>query len=153
MPTFSVESNGRIEQTAVYYNGQQVKGIKEVFLNLDEDGTFDSVIQYEGSDKEIHTKHIFEERLTNVVFTDPSFTEEDIDNLQLQLLTVESQGDIESCIVYHNDEELDGIVSLYLHVSLLKLKLLWRKFLKATTLYLKLKTLKLKLLLETMTIL
>jgi hypothetical protein len=131
MPTFAIESNGRIEQTAIYYNGQQIKGIKEVFLNLDEEGTFDSVIQYEGSDKEIHTKHIFEERLTNVVFTEPSFSEEDIDNFQLQLLTLESQGDIDSCVVYFNDEPLDGIVSLYVHIKPTKTKTFMEKVLKS----------------------
>lgn len=131
MPTFSIESNGRIEQTAVYYNGQQIKGIKEVFLNLDEEGTFDSVIQYEGSDKEIHTKHIFEERLTNVVFTEPSFSQEDIEEMQLQLLTVESQGDIETCEVFHNDEPLDGIVNIYVHIKPAKTKTFMEKVLKS----------------------
>ncbi|MDQ1265886.1 MAG: hypothetical protein QG635_1038 [Bacteroidota bacterium] len=115
MATFSIESNGRLDKTAVYFNGEQLGGIKEVFLNLDENGTFDAVLQYEGTDKEIHTKQIFTEYLANVRVVEPTFTEEDAD--ELRLLTVESDGEIESSEVLINDEPQEGIVSLFLHIK------------------------------------
>lgn len=115
MATFAIESNGRLEKTAVYYNGQQLAGIKEVFLNLDEEGAFDAVIQYEGSDRQIHNKQIFTEYLTNVKTSEPSFTDEEA--AQLQLVQIESNGDIESTSVFINEIEMQGIVSMYLHIK------------------------------------
>ena len=115
MATFAIESNGRLEKTVVYYNGQQLGGMKEVFLNLDEDGTFDAILQYEGTDKQIKTKQIFDEYLENLKIVEPSFTEEEA--AELHLLTVDSDGDIEDTIVSIDDEELDGIVSMFVHIK------------------------------------
>ncbi len=116
MATITFESNGRLEKTAVYINGEQVGGIKEVLLNLDEDGTFDSVIQYEGTDKVIYTKNIFTEQLENMRFVEPSFTEDEAENLRR--ITVESNGEIESTSVFGNEGEmLDGIVGIFLHIK------------------------------------
>ncbi|MBM2815924.1 MAG: hypothetical protein HW421_2686 [Ignavibacteria bacterium] len=115
MATFSIESNGRLEKTVVYFNGEQLGGIKEVFLNLDEEGAFDAILQYEGSDKKLYTKQIFEGYLENVKTTEPSFTEEEAE--QLQILTLESEGAIESSSVFFNEEPLEGIVSLFVHIK------------------------------------
>lgn len=115
MATFGIESNGMIETTAIYYNGQQVGGVKEVFINIDENGTFDGIIQYEGSDKQIHTKQIFSDYLTNIRVVEPSFTEEDA--AMLRLIEVESSGTIEDAIVYQDEEAVDGIVSLFIHMK------------------------------------
>lgn len=115
MATLGIESNGRLEKTAVYYNGEQIGGVKELYLNLDEMGSFDAIIQYEGTDKNTYTKQIFVDHLTNVQTRAPSFTEEDARDLQL--LTVESDGDIESTSVFINDDMEDGIVSLFVHIK------------------------------------
>jgi len=114
MPELSIESNGRLEKTAVYYNGEQIRGIKEILLNLDENGTFDAVIQYEGLDKNIYTKNIFLEELANIRFTSPAFTEEESKHLNLLQLT--SNGDIADTSVGFNGSMLDGLVSLFLHI-------------------------------------
>lgn len=118
MPTFEIESSGRIERTAVYYNGEQLGGIREIFLNMDEDGTFDAIIQYEGSDKEIYTKSIFEEYLDNIKTVEPSFTEEEA--RMLRKLTIDSDGDIEDTLVLINDAEEFGIVEILLHIKVSK---------------------------------
>jgi hypothetical protein len=115
MATFAIESNGRIEKTVVYFNGQQLGGIKEIFLNLDEDGTFDAILQYEGDDKQIRTKQIFDEYLENLKVVEPSFTEEEA--RELHLLTIDSDGDIKDTIVTIDEEELEGIVSLFVHIK------------------------------------
>jgi hypothetical protein len=115
MATFSIESNGRLEKTAIYINGEQLGGIKEVFLNLDEEGTFDSIIQYEGTDKAIYTKQIFTEYLENVKVVDPTFTEEEAQ--ELQLFTVESDGEIDNTTLLYNNEPLEGVVSIFLHIK------------------------------------
>lgn len=115
MATFTIESNGRIEKTAVYFNGEQLGGIKEVFLNLDEEGTFDAILQYEGKDKEIYTKRIFEDYMTGLRTVEPTFTEEEAE--ELVALTIESDGDIESTAVLMNGEVLEGIVSLFVHLK------------------------------------
>ena len=115
MATLAIESNGRLEKTAVYFNGEQIAGIKELFLNLDEDGTFDAIIQYEGSNKQIYTKSVFNDYLDNIKVSEPTFTEEEA--RALQLLTVESEGYIDETFVYINDEQQDGIVSLMLHIK------------------------------------
>lgn len=120
MPTLSIESNGMLEKTAVYYNGSQISGIKELLVNIDEEGLFDCVIQYEGSDKKLYTKQIFTDTLTNVRTVPASFSEEEAQ--LLQLLTIESDGDVESSTLFLNEEPLDGVVSLYLHIKVDKNK-------------------------------
>jgi hypothetical protein len=115
MRSFSIESNGRLENTAVYYNGEQLGGIKEIFLNLDEDGAFDAILRYEGTDKNIYTKQIFSDYFENVKVRPPAYSDEDAQNLQL--LTIESDGDIANTTVLRNDEPLDGIVSLLVHLK------------------------------------
>ncbi|MBS1537647.1 MAG: hypothetical protein JST20_07870 [Bacteroidetes bacterium] len=115
MRSFSIESNGRLENTAIYFNGEQLSGVKEIFLNLDEDGTFDAILRYEGTDKVIYTKQIFTEYFENVKVRPPSYSEDEAQNLQL--LTVESDGDIRNTTVLRNDEQLDGIISLFVHLK------------------------------------
>lgn len=114
MPSLSIESNGRLEKTAVYYNGEQLGGIKELVINIDEDGTFDAVLQYEGTDKVIYNKQVFNDYLENVKVVAPTFTEEDA--YDLQLLTIESDGELDSTMLYINNEQLEGVVNLYVHI-------------------------------------
>ncbi len=115
MPKFAIESNGRLEKTAIYYNGEQLAGVREVFLNMGEDGTFDAVIQYMGSDEVLHAKQVFTDHLDAVKTMEASFTEDEAQ--QLQLLSVESGGDIENSYVTINDQPLDGITSLIVHIK------------------------------------
>lgn len=115
MAEFSIESNGRIEMTAVYYNGEQLAGVREVMLNLDENGTFDGVVRYLGSDGDEHSKQIFSEYLENSQTREPAFTEEEARSLRL--LTVESDGDIENTHVWIDQQEQFGIVSLFIHIK------------------------------------
>jgi len=115
MPTLAIESNGRLEKTAVYYNGEQISGIKELFINIDEDGTFDALIQYEGTNKQIYTKNIFIDYLDNIKVIEPVFTEEEAK--LLQLFTIESNGDLDDTYLYLNDELLEGVVNLFIHIK------------------------------------
>lgn len=115
MATFTIESNGRIEKTAVYFNGEQLGGIKEIFLNLDEEGSFDAILQYEGTDKQIHTKQLFTEPLMAIRTVEPTFTEEDA--MSLVSLTIESDGSIENTVVIIDEEVMEGIVSIFVHLK------------------------------------
>lgn len=115
MATFGIESNGRLEKTAIYFNGETLGGIKEIFLNLDEDGTFDAIIQYEGTDKQLYTKQIFQDYFENVKIVDPPFDEEESE--ELQLLELESDGEIQNTAVFYNKEELDGLINLFVHIK------------------------------------
>lgn len=115
MRTLTIESNGRIERTAIYINGEQIAGIKELFLNLDEDGTFDAIIQYEGQDKNIYNKALFSDYLEQIKTREPSFTEEEAD--ELQQLTIESDGEIDNTVVLLNEEILEGLVNILLHIK------------------------------------
>lgn len=120
MATFVIESNGRIEKTAVYFNGDQLGGLKELMLNLDEDGTFDAVIQYEGTNGQLYIKNIFEDNLENLKVVEPSFTEEEARTLTQ--LVVESDGDIENTNLFINEEPLDGVVRIFVHIKSNKIK-------------------------------
>lgn len=129
MATFSIESNGHLEKTAVYLNGQQLGGIQEVMLNVDEEGVFDAVIQYEGTDKQVYTKQIFWEQLTNIRLTEPSFTEDEAK--ELRLLTIESDGRVENTAVFINEEQQNGIVNLFVHIKAVKNKQDFRSLFKS----------------------
>ncbi len=115
MATFSIESNGRLEKTAIYYNGEQLSGLKELFLNLDEDGTYDAIIQYEGTDKKIHTKDIFFDYFDNVKVTPAVFTAEEAKSLRL--FTIESDGIIDNTEIFLDEEPLDGVVNIFIHIK------------------------------------
>lgn len=115
MATLTIESNGRIDRTAVYYNGEQVAGIKELYLNLDEEGTIDAIIQYEGKDKQVHTKNVFTDHMDHLKVTEPSFTEEEA--AELVNLTIESNGYIEDTMVFLDDIQEEGIVSVFVHIK------------------------------------
>jgi len=115
MAVLTIESNGTIEMTAVYFNGQQVGGLSELFLNLSEDGTFDAVVAYTGSDGIEYLKNPFSDYLDNIIFREPAFTEEEA--RQLHSLTIESDGDIENTSVYYDNELLDGLVNLFVHIK------------------------------------
>jgi hypothetical protein len=115
MPTLSIESNGRIEKTAVYYNGEQIGGIKELLISIDEEGAFDAVLQYESEDKKLYTKQIFSENLIGLKVVPPSFDEEEA--MALRLLTIESSGEVENTMIFINDEPVDGIVSLFVNIK------------------------------------
>jgi hypothetical protein len=115
MPEFSIESNGMLENTAVYYNGEQLRGVKEVFLNLDENGAFDAILQYEGVDGQLYTKNVLVDFLENVATTPPTFTEEE--SQQMTLLMLASDGSVETTSVVLNDEEQLGVVSLLVHIK------------------------------------
>ncbi len=115
MAELSIESNGTIELTAVYYNGQQLGGLSEIFLNLSEDGTFDAVISYNGTDGKEYIKNPFTDYLDNVQYREPSFTEEEAK--QLHLLTIISDGEIDSTTVYFDNEIVDGLVNLFVHIK------------------------------------
>lgn len=114
MRTFSIESNGRIEKTALYLNGEQLSGVNEVFIHIDEDGTFDAVIEYVGSDGQARTKQLFTDYLDKMKVTPPVFTEEEA--RYLQLLTIESNGDVSETLLYYNDVPLEGVVDILLHI-------------------------------------
>jgi hypothetical protein len=114
MVELSIESNGRIEKTAVYINGEQIGGIKELMVHISEDGDFNSVIVYEGTDTVIRTKNLFGEYLDNLRTVEPTFSEEEAQ--YLNLLTIQSEGMLESTFVLLNDMEQEGITELLLHI-------------------------------------
>lgn len=115
MPTFSIESNGRLEKTAVYHNGEQLGGIREIFINIEEEGAFDAFIQYEGTDKNLYTKQIFTDYFENVKVVEPTFSEDEA--RELQLFTIDSEGNIEESSVFMNNEPLDGVVNVMIHIK------------------------------------
>lgn len=115
MAEFSIEGNGRLEKTAVYYNGEQLDGVREIFLNIDEQGTFDAMLMYVGTDGRSYTKNIFADYLENIRTEPPGFSEEEA--RQLSMLTVISDGDLESTVLVRNNEEQVGVVSLFVHIK------------------------------------
>lgn len=115
MRTFSMESNGRIEKTALYLNGEQIAGVKELLLHIDEDGVFDAIISYEGSDGQRRTKQLFTDHLEKLKVIPPVFTEEEA--RLLQLLSVESNGEVDDTVLYLNDEPLEGVVDILVHIK------------------------------------
>ena len=115
MPELSIEGNGRLERTAIYYNGQQLDKVREVFIHITEDGDFDALIMYIGVDGKSYTKHVFTDYLENIQTEPPGFSDEEA--MSLQMLTVDSDGTPESTLVMRNQEEQFGVVRLYVHIK------------------------------------
>jgi hypothetical protein len=82
---------------------------------LNEDGTFNSIIKYVGIDSKEYIRNIFEDELSLLQVTEPSFTDEEL--AALQVITVESDGDVSDTYIYWNDEEQGGIVSVFIHIK------------------------------------
>lgn len=112
---FSLESNGRIERTALYLNGEQLGGIKELLINVNEDGTYTGVIAYVGTDGQLYTKSLFEDYLDKLKVVAPTVTEEEARSLQL--FTIATNGTLDSTNLFLNDEPLYGVVDLFIHVK------------------------------------
>ncbi len=115
MRELSIESNGSLEKTAVYMNGEQLGGIHQMMLHISEDGDFDTILVYEGTDKQMYTKNMFSDYLDNIKKVPPTFSEEEAQFLRL--LTVTSDGSLESTMVYINEEPQDGIVDLLVQIQ------------------------------------
>mgnify|MGYP000019282220 CR=1 FL=1 len=115
MRELSIESNGSLEKTAVYINGEQIGGIHQMMLHINEDGDFDTIFVYEGTDKQMYTKNLFADYLDNIKKVPPTFTEEEAEFLRL--LTVTSDGDLNNTLVYINEEPQDGIVDLLVQIQ------------------------------------
>lgn len=115
MAEFSIEGNGRLEKTAIYFNGEQLDGVREVFLNLDEHGAFDAIVMYVGTDGISYTKNVFTDYLENIGTEPPGFTEEEA--TALSILTLVSDGDIAQTSILRNNEEQNGVVSVYVHIK------------------------------------
>jgi hypothetical protein len=115
MAEFSIEGNGRIERTAIYFNGQQLDGVREVFVNISEDGEFDVLLMYIGIDGQPYTKNVFTDYLDNVKTEPAGFTDEEAQTLNL--LTIVSDGSLDSTVVARNNEEQFGVVRLYVHIK------------------------------------
>jgi hypothetical protein len=115
MREFSIESNGTLERTALYFNGEQIGGVRQLMLHISEQGDFDTIVVYEGTDKNIYTKNFFTDYLDNIKKSEPSFSEEDAEHLRL--LVVQSDGNLESTMVYIDDVPQDGIVDLLVHIE------------------------------------
>ncbi|MCX8055291.1 MAG: hypothetical protein N3A67_06465 [Ignavibacteria bacterium] len=115
MPTFSISSNGRLEKTVVFYNGEQLTGLKEIYININEEGNFEAIIQYQGTDKKTYVFNIFEDYLINLKTTESTLTDLEFENLVT--LTIESDGNLENTSVFIDDEYQEGVVSLYVHIK------------------------------------
>ncbi len=115
MAEFSIESNGSLEKTAIYYNGEQLAGVRQLVLHISEEGDFDTILVYEGTDKNIYTKNIFADYLDNIKKVPPTFTEEE--SQSLRYLSVQSDGTLENTFVLIDDEPQDGIVDLLVQIE------------------------------------
>lgn len=115
MREFSIESNGSLEKTALYFNGEQIGGVRQLMLHISENGDFDTIIVYEGTDKNIYTKNIFTDYLDNLKKMPPSFDDEEAQ--YLRLLSIQSDGNLENTMVYINEEPQEGIVDLLVHIE------------------------------------
>jgi hypothetical protein len=115
MREVSIESNGSLEKTAVYINGEQIGGIHQMMIHISEDGDFDTILVYEGTDKQMYTKNIFVDYLDNIKKTPPTFTEEDAQ--YLRLLMIASDGELANTVVYINEEEQMGLTDLIVQIQ------------------------------------
>ncbi|MBL0333053.1 MAG: hypothetical protein IPP08_05215 [Chlorobiota bacterium] len=115
MVSISIESNGRLERTAIYYNGEQISKVKELLINIDEDGTFDSIIKYENTSGVIQAKNIFDDYLQDLITVEPRVSEEEAQNLHL--LTIESDGTLNNTMVFINDVQQDGLTGLFIQLK------------------------------------
>jgi hypothetical protein len=116
MRTITIESNGRIEKTAVYVNGEQITGIKELLISIDEDGVFNAIISFKTNAGTLLTKQLFSDNLSQLQRREAAFSQEEA--MDLRTLAIESDGDLDNTSVFINDEFIDGIASILVHIMI-----------------------------------
>ncbi|MCE2755719.1 MAG: hypothetical protein LW818_06995 [Ignavibacteriae bacterium] len=116
MRTISIESNGRIEKTAVYLNGEQITGIKELLLSIDEEGIFNAIISFTSSSGTLLTKQLFTDDLSQLQRREAAFSEDEA--MDLRSMAIESDGTLDNTSVFMNNEFIDGIVSIMVHIMI-----------------------------------
>lgn len=116
MRTISIESNGRIEKTAVYVNGEQITGIRELLISIDEEGTFNAIISFVNTAGTLITKQIFTDDLSQLQRREAAFSEEEA--MDLRSLAIESDGSLENTSVFVNNEFMEGIISVMVHIMI-----------------------------------
>lgn len=116
MRTISIESNGRLEKTAVYVNGEQVTGIKELLLSIDEEGTFNAIISFVSSSGNLLTKQVFTDDLSQLQRREAAFSEEEA--MDLRSCAIESDGTLDNTSIFMNNEFIDGIISIMIHITI-----------------------------------
>ena len=116
MRTITIESNGRLERTAIYVNGEQVAGVRELLISIDEEGTFHSIISLiSGSGIQV-TKQLFTDDISQLQRKEAAFTSEE--SFQLQSFSIESDGDLEQTSLFMNDDFVVGVVSIIIHIRI-----------------------------------
>ncbi|NBO70714.1 hypothetical protein EBV26_09570 [bacterium] len=115
MRTVTIESNGRIEKTAIYINGEQITGIKELLIAIDEESNFNAIISFEDNIGNVHTKQLFTDDLSSLKRKDPTFSMEDSE--YLQSFTIESNGDLQETSLFIKDEFIEGVISILIHIK------------------------------------
>jgi len=115
MPEISIESNGRLDNTAIYYNGEQVSGVKEILLNIDENGSFDAIMSYTGEDGRVYSKNVLVDFLDKLQTREAAFTEEEA--ASMRNLLIASDGTLETTTVVLDGMEQFGVVSLFVNIK------------------------------------
>jgi len=116
MRTITIESNGRLERTAIYVNGEQVTGVRELLISIDEEGTFNSIISFiDGRGIQV-TKQLFTDDISQLQRKDAAFTSEE--SSQLQSFSIESDGELEQTSLFMNDEFVEGVISIMIHIKI-----------------------------------
>jgi hypothetical protein len=116
MRTISIESNGRIEKTAVYLNGEQITGIRELLVSIDEEGIFNAIISFTSATGVLLTKQLFVDDLSQLQRREAAFSDEEA--MDLRSLSIESDGNLDNTSVFINNEFIDGIVSIMVHIMI-----------------------------------
>jgi len=112
--TLEIRSSGRLENTTVHLNGEQIVGVRELFLNLKEDGTFDNWITYESTSNEILSKELFREYLADLNVNAEGFAAAGAS------LVFESDGNIDGTTIWRNEQRLDGLVEIFVYLRNVK---------------------------------
>ncbi|MFZ9976737.1 MAG: hypothetical protein ACO3GR_01455 [Candidatus Kapaibacteriota bacterium] len=116
MRTISIESNGRLEKTAVYVNGEQVTGIRELLLSIDEEGTFNAIVSFVSTSGILLTKQVFTDDLSQLQRREAAFSE--VEAMDLRSFAIESDGTLDNTSIFMNNEFIDGIISIMIHITI-----------------------------------
>lgn len=113
MRMLEIRSNGRLETTTLHLNGEQLVGVRELFIDLKEDGTFDAWLTYENADSQTLSKRLFSEYLEKLRVAPAG---EVTAPLAPRSLVIEGDGEIADTTIALDNERLDGLVELFVYL-------------------------------------
>jgi hypothetical protein len=116
MARLTIQSNGRLENTKICYNEEQISGVKKLLIMIDADGTFQFMLQYKGTDGLDYTRDPFAQHLDRLHVVGAEIGDDDPYD-SMHEIVIESDGVLDNTYVMRDGNTEEGIQDLFILIE------------------------------------